>query len=258
VYSFFLMAGLIYLTPLIYARRKMRHIVLAAFIFGLISLIRPTNVVIAFYLLLYDVYTWEQFKTRASCLLQNWKQFIWFVVLIILAWIPQFEYWQYLSGHWLLYSYQEEGFIYWKHPKMLQVLFDPQNGFFLFAPLMLLSMVGLAMCLRRKLFSAWAILLIFVATDYICGSWHYWNFGASYGFRPYIDFLPILAIPMAYFFTTAGTWRAPWRIALAGAVIVLLFVSMRLQKIYEFPWQGPDWGWRDIVRVHERAFYIKK
>jgi hypothetical protein len=257
VCSFFLIASLICLTPVLYERRKTIHILFAAVIFGLISVIRPTNIVIILYPLLYDVYSWQQLKNRVQLLLQNLKLFICFGIFAFIAWLPQLAYWHYLSGNWLIYSYQGEGFTRWKDPKIFSVLFHPQNGFFLFAPLMLLSMVGLVVCIRRKIFSGGPILLIFLITDYICGSWHYWNFGASYGFRPYIDFLPLLAIPLAYFLDAAGRWHMPYRIVLGASIIFLLFISIRLQIIYVYPWQGPDWGWQDIVRIHKEALFIK-
>jgi hypothetical protein len=208
--------------------------------------------------LLYDVYTWPQLKDRVNLLWQNWMQIIGFGIAVFVAWLPQLAYWHYLSGHWIIYSYENEGFTNWKNPMIFSVLFHPQNGFFLFAPLMLLSVVGLVICMRRKVFSAWAVLLIFLVTDYICGSWWYWNFGAAYGFRPYIDFLAVLAIPLAYFLSLAFSWRLPARIAMTICIVFFLFLSVRLQKIYVYPWQGSDWGWDDIVRVHKEALFINK
>ena len=48
-----------------------------------------------------------------------------------------------MTGHWLYYSYTEEGFKYWNEPKIAAVLFDVQNGLFLYSPLVLLMMAGL-------------------------------------------------------------------------------------------------------------------
>lgn len=257
VRSFFLIASLIYLTPLIYERWKVSHVMIAAVILGLIVLIRPTNIVIVLYPLLYNVYTWDQFIARIRLLADKWGSLLWFPVFGVLAWIPQLIYWYYLSGHWLLYSYDQEGFIYWRNPKVFSVLFHPQNGFFLFAPLMFISMIGLYQLFRHRIHSPIAILLIFLATDYICGSWWYWNFGGAYGFRPYIDYLALLAIPMAYFISATRAWSVPVRSLALAAVIFLLFLSLRLQIIYEYPWEGSHWGWDDILRVHKEALFIK-
>ncbi len=257
VRSFFLIASLLYLTPLIYERWKTRHVMMAAGVLGLLVVIRPTNIVILLYPLLYNVYSWQQFKDRIRLLADKWMSLLWFPILGFVAWIPQLIYWHYLSGHWVIYSYEKEGFIYWNNPKIFSILFHPQNGFFLFAPLMLLSMIGLYQLFRHRVHSPMAILLVFLVTDYICGSWWYWNFGAAYGFRPYIDYLALLAIPLAYFISTTRSWRVPVRRLALAAVIFLLFVSIRLQFIYGYPWQGPDWGWDDIIRVHKEALFIK-
>lgn len=255
--SFFLIASLIYLTPILYQRQRHIYFFLAAVILGLIVLIRPTNVVIALYPLLYDVYNMTQLSARGQWIKANLLKLLWFPILGFLVWIPQFMYWHYLSGHWLLYSYDHEGFPYWYRPKMLQVLLHAKNGFFVYAPLMLLSMAGLYQILRRRLHSAPVILVVFVLTDYICGSWWYWNFGQAYGFRPYIDYMPMLAIPMAYFISSAAVWRLWARRVALVAVAVLIFLSLRLQAIYDPPWDGQWWTWVKVYRVHKEAFFLK-
>jgi hypothetical protein len=258
VCSFFLIVCLIYLTPILYERRKLIHVIIAVAILGLIVVIRPTNIVFGLYMLLYDVFSWSQLKERVTLLWQYKFRFIWFAIFGFMAWIPQLMYWKYLSGHWLLYSYEKEGFIYWSDPKIFSVLFSPQNGFFLYAPLMLLSLVGLIMCLRKKTLSSIAVLLIFLATDYICGSWWYWNFGGAYGFRPYIDFLGVLALPLAYFVASTERWHKAAQIALGAVVVFLLFLSIRLQVIYDYPWEGAHWGWKNVAWVHKEALFLNK
>ncbi len=255
--SFFLIAALIYLTPALYEKQKHWQFFLIAFILALIILIRPTNIVIALYVFFYDVYTFPQIKDRLGWMWQNLLRLFWFPVWGFLVWIPQFMYWHYLSGHWLIYSYDQEGFPYWYRPKMLQVLFHPLNGFFLYAPLMLLSMAGLYQIWRRRTFSAPAILLVFLLTDYICGSWWYWNFGAAYGFRPYIDYMAMLAIPMAYFIAVAASWTLRTRVVSMGIVVFLIFLSLRLQAIYDPPWQGQWWGWVKVYRVYRDAILLR-
>lgn len=257
VRSFFLIAAFIYIVPLLFDKFKTIYFILAALLLGLIVLIRPTNIVIVFYLLLYEIYSLEQLKARVRQLLQQWPRLLWFPVIGFLVWVPQFVYWHYLSGHWIIYSYDQEGFKFWKHPQMLPVLFDPTDGFFVFAPLMLLSMAGLYLLLRRRLYSGIAILIVFLITDYLCGSWWYWTFGAAYGYRPYIDYMPMLAIPMAYFISTARQWSVSARRISLAFVVFLLFLSLRLQSIYAYPWQGPDWGWDDILRIHKEALFIR-
>lgn len=258
VYSFFLIAFLLYYTPVFFRNIDLKSTLAMGLLLGAIILIRPTNVVIALYVLLYEVYSFSALKERILLLLKKLKV-LWLIPLLVIAcWIPQFIYWKYISGNWLLYSYQEEGFIYWKNPKMISVLFHPQNGFFLYAPLMLLSVLGSGLIWRKKVFSAPAIFVVFIVTDYLCGSWWYWNFGAAYGFRPYLDFLSMLAIPMAYFFSRVETASKLTKVLVGSLVVFLLFLSVRLNTIYTYPWQGPDWGWKDVLQKHKQALFIDK
>jgi hypothetical protein len=258
VYSFFLIGCLVYYTPVFFSKINFKSTIVIGLLLGLITLTRPANVVIMLYLLLYEVYSFLALKDRIILFVKNLK-ILWIIPFIIfVCWIPQFIYWKYISGNWLLYSYQEEGFIYWKNPKMISVLFHPQNGFFLYAPLMLLSILGLGLIWRKKVFSAPAIFVVFIVTDYLCGSWWYWNFGSAYGFRPYLDFLAVLAIPMAYFFSSVEKAAKSLQIATALMVVFLLFLSVRLTFIYHSPWQGPDWCWKDVLQKHKQALFIDR
>ena len=258
VCSFFLIGCFITIVPIMYKRWMFQFTIIAAILFGLIVLVRPTNIVVGFYFVLYDVYTISQLKARVRLLIGKWRHLLIFPVLGFIVFTPQFIYWHYISGHYLLYSYQEEGFVFWNNPKIFSVLFSPLNGFFLYAPLMLLSMAGLVYSIKKRVLSCWAVLAIFCTTDYICGSWWFWNFGTSYGFRPFIDFFPILALQMAFFLRPIAQWRFPAKAASILCILFFIFLSIRLQKAYIYTWQGDNWGWADVTRIYKEALFFKQ
>jgi len=66
VYSFFLFAFLVWQTPRFYEKPSALNAVLTGAAMGWLVLIRPTNIVVLLFVLLYDVYSWRDLKARLS------------------------------------------------------------------------------------------------------------------------------------------------------------------------------------------------
>jgi len=82
-------------------------------------------------------------------------------------------------------------------PKIPDVLFDVQNGLFLYSPLVLLMIVGIFLGLRKKNFQAPATLIIFSIATYMFASWWAWWFGGAFGPCCYVEYYALLAFPLA-------------------------------------------------------------
>jgi hypothetical protein len=54
---------------------------------------------------------------------------IWFIPGL-LVFIPQLIYWKYSTGHFLSYTYKDEGFSNALSPKIFEALLAPNNGLF--------------------------------------------------------------------------------------------------------------------------------
>ncbi|MBX2928990.1 MAG: hypothetical protein KF852_14230 [Saprospiraceae bacterium] len=160
-------------------------------------LIRPTNIVALLYPILYGVSGWSDFKARLRFFASNTGR-LWPAVAVAAAvWLPQMAYWKYISGDWFIYSYGDEGFIYWKRARMAQVLFDIKNGWLLFSPLMGISLLGIFIGLWRNRYNERWIGLIWLVSWYLFASWWAWWFGGAFGHRSFIDLYPLLALPFA-------------------------------------------------------------
>jgi hypothetical protein len=152
-----------------------------------------------------------------------------------------------MTGAWMRYSYEGETFMYGNKPKILEVLFDVQNGLFLYSPIVLFSMFGLVIGWRQKRFHAPALTLIFVVATYIFASWWAWWFGGAFGHRCYVELYPLLAFPMAGFFEYFLTRKSIFLRAIGLlTAIVLVFLGCRFAYLYTSlggPWDGEDWRW---------------
>jgi hypothetical protein len=156
-------------------------------------------------------------------------------------------YWHEMTGKWVRYSYEGEGFIYWAKPKIAAVLFDVQNGLFVYSPMALLMVAGIVTGWRARKHQAVSTAFIFILSTYFFASWWAWWFGGAFGHRSYVELYALLAFPLAGLFEkTMALRRVVVRDLILAGLLFLMFYSVRLSFLYTHlpgPWDGPDWRW---------------
>ena len=247
VYSFCLFAFVAWQTPRFLEKPSWLNAGLIGAALGWIVLIRPTNLLIALFIYLYDVYSWQALRERNRFFLNNLDKIGAIVVTGFLFLFPQLLYWHEMTGNWLRYSYEEERFIYWNKPKILEVLFDVQNGLFLYSPMALLMVLGIFFGLKKKDYQAPSLLIIFIGATYIFASWWAWWFGGAFGHRCYVEYYALLGIPLAGFFEKVFDLRSTLlRWSVLAVVVFLMYYGTKLSFLYTWlpgPWDGPEWRW---------------
>ena len=207
IYSLFLIAAVLYLTPKWYKNMTYRTSILLALSLALTVLVRQTNISILAVLLLWNVTNLVQVRQRIALL---WQQRIKLAVMAgvaLLVFSPQLLYWKYITGKWLIFSYRGEGFNF-LHPQIINILFSTDRGVFFWAPVLLLSLMGLVL-LRRYLKEWSTSLYVFLPIWlWIMASWHSWQFGTSYGHRAFIDIFPLLGLALAVVYSRAESLAA--------------------------------------------------
>ena len=119
-----------------------------------------------------------------------------FVLGFFAAFLPQLAAWQLLYGRFWISPYLDRGYGFdFLHPKILEVLFSPNNGLFLWTPITLLGIIGLVLAKR------FILLFLFAAQLYLIASWTTWWQGASYSGRMFISVLPVVAVGLTHLFT---------------------------------------------------------
>ncbi|MEO6038891.1 MAG: hypothetical protein ABIQ93_10790 [Saprospiraceae bacterium] len=247
VYSFCLMAFLVWHVPRFYADPRWQKAALLGGAAGWLILIRPTNFAVLFFIALYDVYSWPDLKDRLAFWLQHRLQIGVAAGMAFLFFLPQMLYWHALLGKWVHYSYTDEKFIYWNQPKIAAVLFDVQNGLFIYSPLVLLMVIGIFMGLPQRKHQAPALLIIFIISTYLFASWWAWWFGGAFGHRSYVELYALLALPLGGLLERS--WESRYsaiRWSMVALTVLLMVYSVRLSFLYNIldgPWDGPDWRW---------------
>ncbi len=108
-----------------------------------------------------------------------------FILIGIIALLPQLYAWKILYGQYLPYTYEGEGFN-WLAPNLRGVLFSPYHGWFYWTPIIFIALLGFISWiwkLRNSEAVTWGIGLL--ATVYLNASWHDSTFGASFGSRAF-------------------------------------------------------------------------
>lgn len=243
VYSFFLCALLFFL----YHRKKsMTWIGLCSL---LLVLIRPTNVFLALlFLALYPKRIRDVFTSKPILLTGLFAGLLFGLQLF---------YWKFMSGEWTFYSYNKEPtFIHYASPKMLKVLFDVQNGWFVYSPILIFPFIGMIQRIKSGYRKDLILIFFFLVMTYIFGSWWAWWFGGAFGHRCYVDFYPLLAFPFAYFLDKLSQNKRLFNLVMVFMVL-FVFYSIRMTVKYSPPWDGADWNWSVWLYVLEKAMLFK-
>jgi 4-amino-4-deoxy-L-arabinose transferase-like glycosyltransferase len=198
-YNFSLFACFIYLMIRWYEKSSIRRTIGLGILLGLISLIRPTNILILLFFLLYGIGSVREIPGRILFFIKKYPLILLMLLMVFLIWLPQFLYWKSVSGKYLFYSYRDEGFFF-QNPQIIKGLFGYRNGWLLYTPMMIFAFLGLPV-IYKKLRPFFAGILVFMFFNiWIVLSWWCWWY-VGFGNRAFIESYALLAIPLSAFFS---------------------------------------------------------
>lgn len=222
-YLFSLYGGLMYATLQFYQQPGRRWAIYIGLLAGLITLIRPVEIICLTIPFLYGLSSKQALVER----LAFWRQHIALIGLaigvFILCGLPQAFYWKYASGHWHFDSYPGEAFDF-AHARIHAGLFSYQNGWLLYSPAMALSVLGIGWLVVKRNY-LWPVLVFLPLHVYIAYSWWCWYYINGFGSRPMVEAAALLAVPMAWVFR----WALSYKVgpALLG-VLISGFIGLNL------------------------------
>jgi hypothetical protein len=140
----------------------------------------------------------------------------------------------------------------WTSPHFLEVLFDPAHGLFLWAPLLLLATVGLALAWRRDRVLAGALAAGLLLQVWINGAVESWTQAGAFGSRRFLAATPIFAWGLV---AIVARFEARWG---RGAITAVLaaFAWWNLSLMVQFGLklmdrQGLEWPRVALNQVRE-------
>lgn len=227
VYSFALISIFLYSCMKYFSRPSTLRALVIGFSLAVLVLIRPVNIIITLFpaiLILSGYVKLESHKTVF------WHLALIAILGIIIA-IPQLFYWHTVTGNWFYYSYGKEGF-YFADPEIIKGLFSYRKGLFVYSPVLLLATLGVVPLFRKNKKLLLAASLCLIVAIWVIFSWWCWWYGGGFGARALIDYLPILALPLAAFFSWVYQKRIVIKIAVASITAYFCFTSIFMNMQY--------------------------
>jgi hypothetical protein len=228
--SFCLISMFIWFTIKWHNQKQLKNAIVLGLLMGLISLIRPTNALLAIVFIVFNITSLKQIKERVL-LFWNYKAQITVITLSsIIVWVPQFLFWKYSTGEWFYFSYEEEGFFF-NNPQIFNGLFSYRKGWLVYTPIMLFSLLGVFFAFKNN--KKWVVSLsLFIPLNiFIIYSWWCWWYGGSFGSRPMIDSYALMAIPLASLYNYFDKLKTYLRCI--PLFVMFLAISLNLFQTYQ-------------------------
>jgi hypothetical protein len=197
-FSFTLITMFTYYSVQWHRKKGLKNSLLLGLLIGLIFLVRPNNILILLFFILYNVGSFRELKLRIIDFITHKKYLFYSTAIAFFVIAPQLIYWKYITGEFLFYSYMEETF-YWSSPRILEGLLSYRKGWLVYTPVMIFAIVGFYFLYQKekKLFSP--IISIFIIYVFITFSWWCWWYGGGFSSRSMVDIYALLALALCAF-----------------------------------------------------------
>ncbi len=237
IYSFFLFSIFIYLSIKWHDRKTLNYTLLLGLVGGLLFIIRPINLLMTLFFLFYKVVSFVTFKERIATLFKNYKKILIIIAVAFVLWIPQLFYWKNVTGNWVFYSYQDEGF-FWLKPMTFYGLFCYRNGWLVYTPIMVFSILGMLFLKNKYKDFCFPVVLYFIILIYVTFCWWCWWY-SGYGNRAMIDSYPLLAIPLTAFY--GFVLKQKWVFKIVLFLIISFFIFLNFFQLGQYRQNIIDW-----------------
>lgn len=195
---FFLFSLLMLLTIKLFERPTTMRFLWVGLVCGMITYIRPVDIVCLFIPLLYNVSSKAHFKDRLEFIKTHKAKIALAAFMCFLPWIPQMIYWKMMTGSFLYDSYKGNQTFNFLKPHIWEGIFDASNGWLFYSPALIIFIPGLFLWKRYRSFS-WVIFISIPIYMYLIYSWFVPNYINGFGSRPMVDVAAIVALPVAAF-----------------------------------------------------------
>ncbi len=189
---------------------------------GLLTLIRPTEILSILIPLFWNISNTSDVKERRILFSKRPALLIIPIITFLSIVILQFIYWKNVSGNWFVYTYGQEGFD-WFSPHYFNGLFSYKAGWLVYTPVMILSIAGFFFLFRQYRKICTTIIIFILPFTYLCFAWHEWWYAGSLGQRSMIQAYPMLSFPLAALFTEAFKTLIKKTILIAFITICILY-----------------------------------
>ncbi len=198
-YLFSLLCVFLFFSKKWHENPNLKNTLIVGFIGGLMTIIRPTSILLMLIPLLYNVRDKTSLNDKIQLLIKEKFKIVLLLITFVLPILPQLFYWKYITGNWLFYSYVGEPF-YFSKPHLIDALFGYRHGLLVYTPIMSFALVGFLFLKKAAGDFFASVTISFLILLYVIFSWWCWWYGGAYGMRALIDLYGLLALPMGAFY----------------------------------------------------------
>ena len=260
-YSFALISALFLVVVKWYEKPDWKLSLLTGFLFGLIVLVRPTNILLIVPLAFLGVGNPGDLRARLKLLQSHSPLLLLGLLAFAIVWFPQILYWKKFTGMYFYNTFTGTGNgFYFGNPHILDFLISYRKGWFVYTPIMLLAVSGFIPLYRLNRGLFYPLLVYIVLMIYVLSSWWSWWYGGGFGMRPMIDAYPLMAIPLAALISQSGKFSLSARIAIGLAMTFLVFLN--IFQTYQYKEVLIHWNsmtkesyWTIFLRTGDRYGY---
>ncbi len=208
--------------------QKIRYMVFIGLLMGMITLIRPTEIVCILVPLLWGVYEKKSLTKKLNLINKHKYQILLAIFCFALVIMPQLIYWKRQTGSFVFYSYTNpnEG-LDLLSPHVGNFLLSFRKGWLIYTPLAFFFIIGLIPLYKNQRKVFYAVTVFFVLSLYLISSWScWWYAGGCYSQRAMTTSYVLLALPLGYFIKWAGKkiyLLIPFMLVLGFLVMLNLF-----------------------------------
>jgi len=241
-FSFFWFAILLYVILNIKLKSSINYndTLLLGLSIGFIMLIRPINCIFCLPYFLILFINNPNIKSTIKNLFFTSKSVLLYLLPVILF-LPQVLYYKYTSK--ITPAYNGEGFPYLAHPHIMEVLFAPNNGLFLYTPIVFFIFVFLFIY-RKNIQSIIPICVLFALVVYTYASWWSTELGCAFGHRSIVEFYSFIFLPLTFV-------NLPRKIKFTFIFIFALctLYTLKLSLSYDSCFEGTYWDWSTYLTL---------
>ena len=224
VYLFAVTAILAWFVIKWHKEKKTGYAIAMGFFTGLLIISRPSEITVAFLILLWGVSGWKTLKEKPAIFFKHWKQILLFIATGLILLIVQMLYWKTATGHYFFFPYNDPGSaLDLSHPRFWWVLFSFRKGWLIYSPLMIFALWGFYFMYKKNREIFWAIFVVFLLNLYLISGF---TSLISYGYRAFIQSYALLAIPLGYFIQFLLSKKTVVKIA--ATIIFILFAALNI------------------------------
>ncbi len=236
--SFMLLSMLLYFSIRWFDSHKWKWTIAVGICGALLTLIRPIDFVFILFIPLLGIASAKEMKYRLQEIWKKRSHFLVIALIFIVVFTPQFMYNFHISGSIFFYSYQGESFFFGS-PQIWKTLFSYRNGWLVYSPLMIFSIIGLIILFKQKKRLVLYVTVVFAVYLFLLASWWCWWY-AGFGNRAFINLYPILAIPLAALIQSV--FSKGIIVSTVFKSVLLIGIVLSLFQTYQFHRGAIHWG----------------